>query len=291
MTPSQRLESPDAATAAVVVSCDSHVGPRLREDLREYCPKAYLEQYDAFVAEDLAQRDTMRELFEKTGGRAAVWRCSTIRTCRPPAISTRPLACERWTPTESRPRRCGTSARTVNPCRGWGSGSAPSPPSSGSSEAFATTCTTVGSRISVRLIPNGCSASSTCPRGTSTRVWPSCIAARDAGLRVVNLPACSRPGVLEYNHPAWEPFWSACEDLGFTLATHSSGGPIVRLHVGHAVASSSRSTRAAGTCRDGPCGGSSTGRCSSGTRVSSSSSPNSTKAGTCPRCWSSIPST
>jgi len=68
MTPSQSLESPDAATAAVVVSCDSHVGPRLREDLREYCPKAYLEQYDAFVAEDLAQRDAMRELFEKTGG-------------------------------------------------------------------------------------------------------------------------------------------------------------------------------------------------------------------------------
>jgi predicted TIM-barrel fold metal-dependent hydrolase len=31
--------------------------------------------------------------------------------------------------------------------------------------------------------------------------------------------------VLEYNNPAWEPFWAAGEDLGFTLATHSSGGP------------------------------------------------------------------
>ena len=25
--------------------------------------------------------------------------------------------------------------------------------------------------------------------------------------------------------PAWDPFWSACTDLGFALSTHSSGGP------------------------------------------------------------------
>ena len=27
---------------AIVVSCDSHAGPKLREQLREYCPHKYL---------------------------------------------------------------------------------------------------------------------------------------------------------------------------------------------------------------------------------------------------------
>jgi predicted TIM-barrel fold metal-dependent hydrolase len=33
----------------VIISCDTHIGPRLREDLRQYCPKKYLDDYDAFV--------------------------------------------------------------------------------------------------------------------------------------------------------------------------------------------------------------------------------------------------
>ena len=49
--------------------------------------------------------------------------------------------------------------------------------------------------------------------------------ARENGLRCLNFPAPSRPGVKEYNDPAWDPFWSACTDLGFALSTHSSGGP------------------------------------------------------------------
>jgi hypothetical protein len=33
----------------VIVSCDTHIGPRLKEDLRPYCPKKFLDDYDAFV--------------------------------------------------------------------------------------------------------------------------------------------------------------------------------------------------------------------------------------------------
>ena len=47
--------------------------------------------------------------------------------------------------------------------------------------------------------------------------------AREAGLRGVNFPPPGRPGHLSYNHPAWEPFWSACETLDMALTTHSSG--------------------------------------------------------------------
>ena len=33
----------------IVVSGDSHAGPRLREDLRPYCPRQHLDDYDAWV--------------------------------------------------------------------------------------------------------------------------------------------------------------------------------------------------------------------------------------------------
>ena len=39
----------DLDEKVVIVSCDTHIGPRLREDLRQYCPQSYLEDYDAFL--------------------------------------------------------------------------------------------------------------------------------------------------------------------------------------------------------------------------------------------------
>src|ERR1700730_18518269 len=33
----------------VIVSCDTHIGPRLREDLRPYCPEELLEDFDAYA--------------------------------------------------------------------------------------------------------------------------------------------------------------------------------------------------------------------------------------------------
>ena len=38
----------------IVVSCDSHAGPKLVEQLRAYCPQQYLEQFDAFMSAALA---------------------------------------------------------------------------------------------------------------------------------------------------------------------------------------------------------------------------------------------
>src|SRR6202011_4798338 len=35
-----------------VVSCDSHAGPRVEEDLRPYCPPKYLGEFDGFAAEN-----------------------------------------------------------------------------------------------------------------------------------------------------------------------------------------------------------------------------------------------
>ena len=37
--------------AGVIVSNDTHVGPRLVEDLRPYCPASHLDEFDRFAAE------------------------------------------------------------------------------------------------------------------------------------------------------------------------------------------------------------------------------------------------
>jgi len=50
----------DATVKLVVVSSDTHVGPLLEEQLRTYCPTAYLEAFDALVAERQAASSRAR---------------------------------------------------------------------------------------------------------------------------------------------------------------------------------------------------------------------------------------
>ncbi|HVC15480.1 MAG TPA: hypothetical protein VND62_11550, partial [Acidimicrobiales bacterium] len=45
------------AKRMIVVSGDSHVGPRLKEDLRPYCPGRYLETFDQFIAANVRTMD------------------------------------------------------------------------------------------------------------------------------------------------------------------------------------------------------------------------------------------
>ena len=40
-----------ATTPLVIVSCDTHIGPRLDADLRPYCPTELLDDFDAYAGE------------------------------------------------------------------------------------------------------------------------------------------------------------------------------------------------------------------------------------------------
>ena len=47
--------STQASAPLVIVSCDTHIGPRLVEDLRQYCPAELLDDFDGYAGE-LQQR-------------------------------------------------------------------------------------------------------------------------------------------------------------------------------------------------------------------------------------------
>src|SRR3954471_21132327 len=51
---------------AVIVSSDTHIGPRLVEDLRPYCPKQYLVAFDDFAASTSRHR---AEVYAPAAGR------------------------------------------------------------------------------------------------------------------------------------------------------------------------------------------------------------------------------
>jgi hypothetical protein len=51
----------------VVVSNDTHIGPRLVEDLRLYCPATYLDEFDRFAASTAAEREAATTMLEGSG--------------------------------------------------------------------------------------------------------------------------------------------------------------------------------------------------------------------------------
>jgi hypothetical protein len=50
VTPGQR------SAPLVIVSCDTHAGPRLVADLRPYCPRGLLSDFDAYAADLSSKR-------------------------------------------------------------------------------------------------------------------------------------------------------------------------------------------------------------------------------------------
>jgi predicted TIM-barrel fold metal-dependent hydrolase len=208
-------------TPAVVVSCDSHVGPLLRAQLRDYCPKQHLDEFDAFAAEHDATHG-----FTHTGeydGAAFVAEHPNMAVAGHHDIAARLADMD----------RDGVAAEVIfhfsqngeplpfvaNPAGGLG---AVGPTDFGLGA--------VGYHIYNQWLADFVSTQPERHVGLAyLPTWDIDAAvrelewARGAGLRAVNFPPPSRVGHVEYNHPAWEPFWSACEDLDAPLVTHSSG--------------------------------------------------------------------
>ena len=68
----------DDNAPVIVVSSDCHIGPRLVEDLRPYCPAAHLDDFDDFVAHTHALR---ADIYARMPSRAS---SAFTRNQRPP---------------------------------------------------------------------------------------------------------------------------------------------------------------------------------------------------------------
>jgi predicted TIM-barrel fold metal-dependent hydrolase len=203
----------------VAVTCDSHVGPRLRDQLREYCPSGHLADYDAYIgvvgspigADRLeGQSNPTKGVFNPTEGH------------NDPHARLRDMD------------RDGVSGEVVFHFSQNGEHF----PFMASSAFFFTPTGTkgelemaaVGQHIYNAWLADFLSVEPERHVGLAhLPLWNIDAAIRElewaasAGLRGVNFFA-PRPGIKEFDDPAWEPFWSACEDLGMVLTTHAGAG-------------------------------------------------------------------
>jgi predicted TIM-barrel fold metal-dependent hydrolase len=217
-----------------VVSCDGHAGPRLVEDLRPYCPRTYLSEFDDYVV----QNGEMKKAMAKGGGlmgspvdeegnvdprgvrlAEAMAMINTTTGHYDIAQRLRDMDMD------------GVCAEVVFPSSHNGE-SEPFimsdqmlDPINGNVELFG-----VGLRIYAEWLVDACKQADGRLVGLITPpLWDIEASietvkwAHAKGLRGVFL-LMPRRGVARYDRPEWEPFWAVCEDLGMNLYTHS-GAP------------------------------------------------------------------
>lgn len=217
------LDSP-----AMVVSSDSHVGPRLEQDLRPYCPEQWLEEFDNDVSKQ-------NYLVEKQARLAA--ESGEAEKPRHPNLDL---------PGHYDPRANiadmdaeGIASQVLFhfsqngenfPWVGQGLWT-----------IFDFERGAVAYEIYNRWLADFCSVEPARHIGLAyLPTWDvdAAIAemhrCRESGLKAINFPPPSRPGHAEYNDPCWEPFWAAAADLDMALVTHASGAAHFDYHGGPA---------------------------------------------------------
>jgi predicted TIM-barrel fold metal-dependent hydrolase len=225
----QEGTTPAGSSRIIVVSGDSHVGPRLKEDLREYCPKQYLGEFDAFIE---ANRETYAEHDRNDSGDPLSGRSTRAsevsktrqflnrQTAGHYDVYTRLREMD-WDGVASEVIFHGSQNTEVFPFVGrreWGAKS---------ETARDRELIGVGYDMYNRWIADFASVQPERHIALAyVPMWDPELAAKAVekaaalGLKAVNFQA-PRPGIAEYDDPSWEPFWSTCEAHGFNLASHS----------------------------------------------------------------------
>jgi predicted TIM-barrel fold metal-dependent hydrolase len=198
----------------VVVSNDTHVGPRLVEDLRPYCPPDHLSAFDAFAAETAEQRKAAEQLL----GGSGYLDHPNLRT----AGHHDPV--QRLADYD----HDGIAAGVLF----HGSMNMEPIPFVPMTLGKATTVkdrdlTAVGYRIYNRWLAEFVSVAPHRHIGIAyLPMWDvdAAIAevewACNAGLKGVNFPAMRDGDLPEYNKRLWEPLWQVCEERKMPLVTH-----------------------------------------------------------------------
>ena len=194
----------------VVVSVDTHVGPRLVEDLRAYCPAEHLEAFDGFVEEAEALLANiagfadflLKHPNQRTDGH---WD-SAVR-----------LADYDYDGVAAGVIFHGSQNFVPLP---FGPLLPFMPPADPALAA-------VGLQIYNRWLadfvaqaPHRHIGLAYLPMGDIEEAIAQVEWARDHGLKGINFPAMVDGDLLEYNDPAWDPFWAVCEERRMPLVTH-----------------------------------------------------------------------
>lgn len=194
----------------IVVSVDTHVGPRLAEDLRPYCPKQHLEAFDQLIVDAAAMKGSIEGFADfllkhpntKTAGhhdsaaRLADYDYDGIAAC---VIF---HASQNFEPMPFGPMFLGAPV--------------------GDRELAA-----VGLQIYNRWLADFVSQApdrhiglAYLPMWDIDRAIAEAEWAHDHGLKGINFPALRDGELLEYNNAAWDPFWAVCEERKLPLVTH-----------------------------------------------------------------------
>jgi predicted TIM-barrel fold metal-dependent hydrolase len=217
-----------AKVPVVVVSGDTHIGPRLKEDLRPYCPKQHLAAFDDFVEhkDELLGRGN-RRMF---GGEEAVEGELALAPKGLIAHMQRNAQTAGHYDVHVRLKdynRDGVSAGVL--IHGSQNGE-PIPFRTSPFESMNVgddpEMGAIGYHIYNRWLADQCTIEPERHVGVAyVPLWDIDAAvqemewARTAGLKAVYFPA-PMAGIPEYNRREWEPFYSAAESLGMPLIGH-----------------------------------------------------------------------
>jgi predicted TIM-barrel fold metal-dependent hydrolase len=212
----------------VVVSCDTHIGPRLVEDLRPYCPQGLLDAYDAYSGALQERRAAAAAAKQRVsfGGKEMGddWgvRLNNLETpghfnmhARLHDLDSDGVAAEVVFHDSQNGEPIPFNAETML-LRGT------------VDQDY--DLLRAGQRIYNQWLAEACSIEPERHIGLMhLPMWDLDAAieelewARAVGLKGLNFPT-PKAHLQPYNDPAWDRFFSACEDLGVTLCNHGGAG-------------------------------------------------------------------
>jgi predicted TIM-barrel fold metal-dependent hydrolase len=212
------------AGGLAIISCDGHVGPSVKHQLRAYCEAAYLPEFDEFSSELEAHRasetvDTQLEIPQE-------WVDALVARAQFPGLQ------------DPAPRLRDMDLDGIAAEVLYHGGA------NGESMPFSTFSLAtwgspkynhlegVGARIYNRWLADYVAAAPERLLGIAhvtvrdvAEAVKEATWAKEAGFKGINLPA-PRLDFTPYTAAEWEPFWAVCQDLELTLCTHGGGGDL-----------------------------------------------------------------
>jgi predicted TIM-barrel fold metal-dependent hydrolase len=212
----------DPTTPVVIVSNDTHIGPRLVEDLRPYCPSQHLDEFDRFATETIESRAAAAELLHGSG----YLDHPNFKTLGHHDSAAR-LADYDFDGIAAGVIFHGSMNLEPIPFVAQSLGK---PTTAGDHELAG-----VGRRIYNRWLADFVSQAphrhigvAYVPMNDVDAAVAEVEWAHGAGLRGINFPAMRDGALPEYNRKLWEPLWAVCEELRMPLVTHVGAGTNAR---------------------------------------------------------------